>query len=413
MNVLEILQFSFEALMSRKLRSILTILMVMAGSSLLNSVNGFGAGFTDLFNKQFSNLAPNVMFVTSSQSQQNGGGPGSAPPPPAKIVLNSAVINRIKSLPFVDDVIPTYQSQIDLHSRGDTRTIPVFSVDPDKLKVISPTLEYEDGSTIRPNDPSAIIVAHDVAIPPGKNTPFITLGQTIRATYSFVDPDTGKQTEESKNFVVTAITKQTGNPTIDNAVIINLNSGNILLQKSNKYDTLFTVVRSNEFVPQVEKEIRALYGNDIGITTLEALLKTVREFTGGINAFLLSIAVISLIVGAVGIITTLYTSVIERIREIGTLKAIGTESKNILFLFLVEALLIGIIGATLGLLGGVGGGYVLGNLGPRNGPPLIPVYLASDMATVWIISVALSVVAGLFPAWKASRTLPIEALRPQ
>ncbi|MGB8102056.1 MAG: ABC transporter permease, partial [Nitrososphaeraceae archaeon] len=60
-----------------------------------------------------------------------------------------------------------------------------------------------------------------------------------------------------------------------------------------------------------------------------------------------------------------------------------------------------------------GGGYVLGNLGPRNGPPLIPVYLASDMAMVWIISVALSVVAGLFPAWKASRTLPIEALRPQ
>ena len=85
------------------------------------------------------------------------------------------------------------------------------------------------------------------------------MGQTIRATYSFVDPDTGKQTDESKNFVVTAITKQTGNPTIDNAVIINLNSGNILLQKSNKYDTLFTVVRSNEFVPQVEKEIKSLF----------------------------------------------------------------------------------------------------------------------------------------------------------
>jgi putative ABC transport system permease protein len=413
MNLVEIFQFSFEALMSRKLRSILTILMVMAGSSLLNSVNGFGAGFSELFNKQFSNLAPNVMFVTSSQQQEQGGGPGSAPPPPAKITLNSAVINRIKSLPYVDDVIPTYQSQIDLHSKSETRTVSVFSVDPDKLKIISPTLEYEPGSTLRPNDPSAMIVAHDVANPPGKNTPFISLGQSVRATYSFVDPDSGKQKEESKNFVVTAIGKQTGNPTIDNAVIINLNSGNNLLQKSNKYDTLFTVARSNEFVGQVEKEIRSLYGNDIGITTLEALLKTVKEFTGGINSFLLSIAVISLIVGGVGIITTLYTSVIERIREIGTLKAIGTESKYILFLFLIEALLIGVMGATLGLLGGVAGGFVLGNLGPRNGPPLIPVYLASDMATVWIISVSLSIVAGLFPAWKASRTLPIEALRPQ
>jgi putative ABC transport system permease protein len=414
MNIVEIFQFSFEALMSRKLRSILTILMVMAGSSLLNSVNGFGAGFTDLFNKQFSSLAPNVMFVSSSQQQEGGGGPGSAPPPPAKITLNAAVINRIESLPFVDEVIPTYQSQIDLHSKSDTRTVSVFSVDPEKLKVISPTLEYEPGSNIRPNDPSAMIVAHDVANPPGENTPFITLGQTIRATYSFVDPDTGKQTDQSKNFVVTAIGEQTGNPTIDNSVIINLNSGNILLQKSNKYDTLFTVARSSQFVPQVEKEIRSLYGNDIGITTLEALLRTVREFTAGINSFLLSIAVISLIVGGVGIITTLYTSVIERTREIGTLKAIGTEGKNILFLFLVEALLIGIIGATLGLLGGLGGGYVLGSLAPSDGgPPLTPVYLPSDLATVWIISVALSIVAGLFPAWKASRTLPIEALRPQ
>jgi putative ABC transport system permease protein len=414
MNLVEIFQFSFEALMSRKLRSILTILMVMAGSSLLNSVNGFGAGFTDLFNKQFSSLAPNVMFVTSSQQQEQGGGPGSAPPPPAKITLNAAVINRIESLPFVDEVIPTYQSQIELHSKSDTRTVSIFSVDPEKLKVISPTLEYEPGSNIRPNDPSAMIVAHDVANPPGENTAFITLGQTIRATYSFVDPDTGKQTDQSKNFVVTAIGKQTGNPTIDNAVIINLNSGNILLQKSNKYDTLFTVARSSQFVPEVEKEIRRLYGNDIGITTLEALLKTVREFTAGINSFLLSIAVISLIVGGVGIITTLYTSVIERTREIGTLKAIGTEGKNILFLFLVEALLIGIIGATLGLLGGLGGGYVLGSLAPRDGgPPLTPVYLTSDLVTVWMTSVSLSIVAGLFPAWKASRTLPIEALRPQ
>ena len=92
------------------------------------------------------------MFVTTSRSQQSQGQHQvAAPPPPAKIVLNTAVINRIKSLPFVDDVIPTYQSEIDLHSRGDTRTTPVFSVDPDKLKVISPTLEYEDGSTIRPN----------------------------------------------------------------------------------------------------------------------------------------------------------------------------------------------------------------------------------------------------------------------
>jgi putative ABC transport system permease protein len=258
-----------------------------------------------------------------------------------------------------------------------------------------------------------MIIAENVANPPGETTPFISLGQSVRAKYSFVDDITGQSQEESKNFVVTGIMESTGNPTIDDSVVINTAAGNAFLQKSGKFDSLFVVAQSSEFVDVVEQEIRSLYGNDIGITTVKAILKTVQEFTAGINAFLLSIAVISLIVGAVGIITTLYTSVIERIREIGTLKALGAQKSNILALFLVEALIIGIMGATLGLLAGIGGGYLLTRAGPGEGPPLDPVYLPTDMINVWMISVGLSIIAGLLPAWKASRVTPIEALRPK
>ena len=145
---------------------------------------------------------------------------------------------------------------------------------------------------------------------------------------------------------------------------------------------------------------------------MKAILKTIQQFTGGITAFLSSIGVVSLIVGAVGVITTLYTSVVERTSEIGTLKAIGAQNKDILSLFLVEALLIGIFGATIGLLAGIGFGFglsaVIGSSG--NGPPSPPIYLASGMAMVWILSVGLSVLAGALPALKASRLLPIKAL---
>ena len=113
-----------------------------------------------------------------------------------------------------------------------------------------------------------------------------------------------------------------------------------------------------------------------------------------------------MIVGGVGIITTLYTSVIERILENAT-QAIGTEGKHILFLFLVEALLIKAHRSYAGPCRRFRRRVVSINLSPGNGPPLIPVYHASEMTTVWIISVSLSVIAGLFPAWKASRTLPI------
>ena len=227
-------------------------------------------------------------------------------------------MNRIKSLPFVEDVIPSYRSSVTLQSQSETKTDAVLSIDPAKLLVIAPTLEFTEGSAIRQNDPSAMIVAQNVANPPGDSIPFINLGQSVRVTYSFVDPDTGVQKEESKSFVVTGIMKETGNPTIDNAVVINRNAGNSLLQKSGKFDSLFAIAQTSDLVDAVEQEIRSLYGNNIGINTVKAILKTIQQFTSGINAFLTSIAIVSLIVGAVGIITTLYTSVVERTKEIGS-----------------------------------------------------------------------------------------------
>jgi putative ABC transport system permease protein len=437
MDFRDILSLSFDALKERKVRSALTIVMVMVGSSLLVAVNGIGAGFSAFFNEQFKNLAPNILFVSSTQQDENSdtGGPGVGgvgAPSTAKITLNDAVVNRLKSIPFVEEVIPSYQSQVDVESAGEIKSFSVLSMDPTKLTVIAPTLGFVEGSSIRQNDPSSILVAEDVANPPGEDTPFISLGQSVKVRYSFVDPQTGKSEQETKNFVVSGIMESTGNPTIDEALVINEDSGNSLFQKAGKFDSLFVATQSSEFVDVVEDEIRKLYGNDIGITTVKAILETIEEFTGGINAFLSSIAIVALVVGAVGIITSLYTSVIERVKEIGTLKAMGAQNRIILVLFLIEALLIGIFGATFGLAAGIGMGYALSatfssessddssseetgetSTTSSDESSTTPIYLAQDMAGVWGISVSLSILAGLFPAWKASRYLPVEALRSQ
>jgi putative ABC transport system permease protein len=424
----------------------LTILMVLVGSSLLVAVNAFGAGFSDFFNSQFSNLAPNMLFISSVQQDEDDGGGniGSvSPPPSAKITLNAAVESRIRALPYVQQVIPSYQSDISVQSGSESKSFSLLSMDPTQLLVIAPTLELTEGSTFpSSNDPTAILVAEDIAFPPGEATPFINLGQSVRLTYSFVDAETGEAKEETKSFVVRGIIKSTGNPTVDNAVVIGLQSGDKLLQRAGKYDSLFVAAQSTDFVDLVEQEIRGIYGNDIGINTVQAILETIEEFTGGINSFLSSIAIISLVVGAVGIITTLYTSVLERIREIGTLKAIGAKRITILGLFLVEAVLIGIFGATLGLGAGIGMGYLLVSSSPGGGggdgnenagnvsgsgagdgntqtstqgtsqsESFTPVFLGEDMVRVWLISVGLSMMAGFYPAWKASRYLPVDALR--
>jgi putative ABC transport system permease protein len=415
MQIKEIFLFAFEALRDRKVRSILTILMVMVGSALLVAVSGLGTGFTFFFNKQFENLAPNVLFISSSQQNLEAGGLSGGPPPAPKIVLNSAVMNRINSLPSVNEVFPSFQSEVTLISQGESRTTNAFSIDPTKLLLVTPTLEFEEGSLIKPSDPNAIIIPSDVALPPGEENEFLTLGESVRAEYSYIDPTTAKEKKETKNFVVSAIMKRTGNPTVDNAVIFNIITGNTLFQKANKYDSLIVMAQSADLVSVVEEEIRSLYGNNIGITTVEAILETIREFTSGISSFLLTIAIISLVVGAVGTVTTLYTSVAERTREIGTLKALGATNMNILALFLTESILIGLIGATFGILIGIGAGYLLstGTSQNENDQPITPIYLAENLLSVWIVSVLLSTVSGLLPSMKASKTLPIEALRPQ
>ena len=281
----------------------------MVGSALLIAVGGIGAAFTDAFDKQFRNLAPNILFISSSQQAQGdaGGGIGGAgnPPPAPKITLNAAIENRIHSLPFVSDVISTYRGSVTVQSQSQSKTDSILSMDPQKLLVIAPTLEFTGGSTLQPNNPSSMILAQNVANPPGDSNPFLVLGQRAKVTYSFVDSTTGQQKQESKNFIVTGIIKETGNPTIDGAIVINLQAGNSLLQKSGKFDSLFVIAQTTNYVDIVEQEIRTLYGNNIGITTVKAILKTIEQFTGQIKAFLSSIAIISLIVGAVGIITTL------------------------------------------------------------------------------------------------------------
>ena len=441
MNVAKTFRISFKALGDRKVRTSLTILMVIVGSSLMVTLNGIVAGLgqfaTDVFNK----LAPNILFITSiptdgpRSGDDNAGNSGGPPSflsqgliPVPTITLDQAVAGRLDSLPHVSAVIPSYQGRINIALDNRSQSASALSVQPENLKIIAPALEFTEGSTIKSEDESAIYLPSLIAnnlqaessgaatiVDNDMGSATAMIGQQVNVTYTYIDLATASRQSQSEVFTIAGIMEPVGNPTIDRAVVFNLEAGNKLFQKSGRYDSLFVAAESTEHVTEVEKEIRGIYGSDIGITTSQAILQSIGEFTAGFGTAVSSIALVALLVGSVGIVTTMYTSVTERTREIGVMKAIGARDRNVLALFLTEAAIIGIIGASIGLVVGVLGGYGVLSIFASNLLPssseVTPSYPLSDLGRVWVISQGLSVAAGLYPAWKASRLSPIVALR--
>jgi putative ABC transport system permease protein len=410
MHAAEIFSLSFGALSDRKVRTILTVLMVLVGSSLMVGLNGLSAGQTAFVEQQLNQLATNVLFVSSGQRSFNTDTSASS------IILNSVSVGKIKSLSYVDDVVPEYTGSVTLNTQGSILRASVLAMDPQKLAVIVPNVQYVDGSSVKGSDSSAMLVGDSIANPPGATNTLVTIGQTVKLTYSYTDAN-GNPQKESRSFIVSGVLQPTGYNQVDRAIIINEATGNQILHKSGKYDVLNVAAQTSDDVDTVQQEITGLYGSTIGVTTPKAIMAIRDRFTSGNSSFILSVGLIALVVGAVGIVTTLYNSVTERIREIGTMKAIGAKGRDILALFLVEAILIGLLGASIGSLVGIGAGYALSSISigmPGAGAGsshVTPIFLPIDMIKVWILSVVLSIGAGILPAWKASRLSPMVALR--
>jgi len=157
------------------------------------------------------------------------------------------------------------------------------------------------------------------------------------------------------------------------------------------------------------EEIKNNY--DVDVVSPQSIKKMVDRVMSTLTFFIASISAISLFVAAIGIITTLYTSMLERIREIGILKAIGFRNIHILKLFLYEAAVIGIIGGTLGLIVGVAMAYLLKTIFFADIPFITPIFSPGIFTEVWLMATVLSIVAGLYPAWRASRFDPVIALK--
>ncbi|WP_323191365.1 ABC transporter permease [Halostella sp. PRR32] len=149
-------------------------------------------------------------------------------------------------------------------------------------------------------------------------------------------------------------------------------------------------------------------GDDLELTlqTGGELLDQIRDILDRVTAFVTGIAVISLVVGAIGIANIMLVSVTERTREIGIMKAVGAQNRDVLTLFLTEAAILGVIGAVGGTVLGAVAGWAATEYAD------LPLSYPFEWFAIAVgVGVLVGIVSGLYPAWRAARTDPIEALR--
>jgi putative ABC transport system permease protein len=146
--------------------------------------------------------------------------------------------------------------------------------------------------------------------------------------------------------------------------------------------------------------------DDFSVRSQTGLLETLQTATGTMTSLLAGIAVVSLIVGGIGIMNIMLVSVSERTREIGLRKAVGATSRDILLQFLIESCLIAMVGGMIGVALGAGGARLLGNIFQTTS-----IVTMQSVLEAVIVAAAVGIFFGIYPAQKASRLNPIEALR--
>jgi len=409
----DLIGYSFGAMRERKLRAILTIAMVVIGAGLMTALNGMTTGMYQYIGGQFGTLGANVVMVLPGME--------------STMRINEQTASVIRRINGVKIAVPYVQQTATAQSAGATATVLVTGSDQRYLNDIFPTLKVEEGALVAPHDSIGIVLGHSVAYPPDKPTPFARLGGVV--VISFTTVKENQQVTVKRSFIVRGILAEMGTSgmflPIDRMAFMSLPAATAFFGTAGDYSGVNVITTGSEKAEQVASEIRRIYGRSFEVYTSKTLIQLIENILGAFSVFLGSVASVSLIVASVGIFAGLYTSVMERTREIGLLKAIGFKKRGILAVFLGEATLIGLIGGLLGDAVGAGLGYGMAVIAGQvrsqvtsemtAGGPSIgytpPVYTLENFLFILAFSVAVSMLAGAYPAWRASRLDPVVALR--
>jgi putative ABC transport system permease protein len=396
---------AFENLKHRGLRSWLTIIGVFIGIAAVVSLISLSQGLSEAVTGQFKTLSTDKLIIQSAETFF--GPPGST----AVRKLNQNDINLIKSVQGVDLAIPRLirSTRVEFNDIIGFKYFGSLPENQEEIEYIYKTLDLKvaEGRLLKFGDSGKIVVGSDFAKEDEFGKP-LKLGSSLKV--------------QEERFEIVGILEKSGTLEVNRAGLIMENDLENALNISDEIDMIMVKVQSKDIVNDVADLIKKKMRRDrnekegeedFSVQTPVQAMQSISTILSIINLVVSGIAAISLVVGGIGIANTMYTSVLERTKEIGVMKAVGARKEDILRIFVIESGLLGLVGGAAGAVIGIAFALLAAyTANAYFGQQLLLVKISYPLVFLSIgFAFAIGLASGILPALQASRLKPVEALR--
>jgi putative ABC transport system permease protein len=411
------LKLALNIIVHSKLRSWLTIIGIVIGIAAVVAIVSIGEGMQAGVESHLGGLGAELITISPGGGRASAGfrglpgrpgGDETATATEAKD-LTKKDVQVLRTIDGIAAIQGTVSGTGEVYYLGEKATISIQGVDPLVWKEIT-TSQLASGRFLGASDYNAVVLGSSIAEDTFKQP--LTVNRVL--------------TIEGKSFKIVGILQESGSfGGNDRTIIMSIDAARDTLEDvgDEEFDSITIKAANTDDVEQIMEEAaekllisRHLTEDtqDFRIMSPKAMQETMSDITQTMSLFLEAIAAVSLLVGSVGIANTMFTSVLEKTKEIGIMKSIGAKNGDIMMIFLLNAAIVGLIGGIIGVCLGAGISSLLPLLGMRimgMGGELTTKITPMLLVYAIILAVGIGVAAGVVPAHRASKLKPVDALR--
>ena len=417
MKLSDVFSYAFSAIKLRKLRAGLTTLGVVIGIAAIVALLSISEGLQDTITEQLQ-----TGFATDTLIVSTRGGPGPAAMGGAMGVADSGFSLLVNDTETIDELgnvsmsVSIIQKACYVKSNETDLMRYVVGVDLAKYaNIYSKTFEAESGQIPQDLENKTVVIGKRVSDPWDNGTLFFDINNAVEIIWTNGTARPPKN--ESYAGHVAAVLKEIGGFSLtgpsDSSVYLSISQVQSFFG-TDECDMIIVKLENDDdtTIESVSEAIREAFSGQVLVTSSTAVLDSISSVFSTVELFLGGIAAISLLVAGIGIMNIMIVSLMERTREIGILKALGMKNRTVLLIFLSEVMIVGLMGAAIGIASGwglahivarvfSGGGFMpAGNrAAAAGGMTITPVLTPTVFLGAFAFGVIVSVIFALYPAW--------------